>query len=95
MASDDARRVARLLSQTGRILTRLVFTELWVGLGYCDRARAEKDKARRRMQLRLAKKTYDVATAYMWKVNLNHPDFNRMTAEAERLRFELESNYPA
>jgi hypothetical protein len=83
-------QVERLLSETQNEFTRFVIAELALGLTYCRMAKSEhRDAARRSKLMATARRAHDIATEYMWKVHLEHPDFNRITADSERLALEL------
>jgi hypothetical protein len=40
--------------------------------------------------LRQASKVLKTADKIMWRLDMNHPNFDRLTARSERLKFELD-----
>lgn len=70
--------------------TAVVFSEIALGMTFC-RVAVNFAEERRARALSLARRAYDTAVHYMSRVQLEHPEFNQMTAQAERLRFEIES----
>lgn len=86
-AQDESKRLHRLNQE---IATSIVFSEIAIGMTYCKIA-ASGGAAYKLRALQLARNALEIADNWMFRIHLEHPEFNRMTAETERLRFELES----
>lgn len=86
----EARSLKRLSRSNHNATTALVFSEIALGMTFC-RVAVNFAEERRAKALALARRAYDTAVHYMSRVQLEHPEFNQLTAQAERLRFEIES----
>jgi hypothetical protein len=67
-----------------------VFARLQIGLTMCRLARTAKDEKLTRY-LNQASKALEDANDIMWKLDMSHPDFDQLTAQCERLKFELDN----
>jgi hypothetical protein len=68
-----------------------VNAELELGLTFCKLANGrENGNERFAHRIENARKALETAEKYMWDLRMNHSVFDRMTALAERLRFELD-----
>ena len=77
---------------TKDIVTELVFIELRLGLTFCQSAALHRGGgAKCNQALHFARRAHENAVKYMWRVGLDHPAFNQMTAQCERLKFEIEA----
>ena len=85
-----ARSLKPQASPDRNAVTALVFSEIALGTTFC-RVAVNFAEERRAKALALARRAYDTAVHYMSRVQLEHPEFNQLTAQAERLRFEIES----
>ena len=73
-----------------RFRVKCVLMEVNLGLRFCQIMRSAPASAdvfvggtrRAKMALREAEK-------YMWEIPIDHPQFNQLTSQVERLRFEL------
>ena len=84
---EETKRLRRLNQDA---MTKLVFSQLALGLTLCEVASTQPPKIADKL-LSTARKAYTTAEQFMWRVTLEHPDFDQMTAQAERLRFEIEN----
>lgn len=84
-------RVTRLLRTGEATAIHFVFVGLTTGIASCQIARKRRespgpDYSRSVERAQTALKT---AERFMWRFRMKHPDFDQMTALAERLRMEL------
>jgi hypothetical protein len=81
------------LGQSRKALTENILARLNLGLTMCRLAKTAEGGQFARY-LAHASKALEAAHEIMWGLDLNHPDFDRLTALCERLRFELDSLKP-
>ena len=86
-------RVARLLRLGEGTAVDFVLTELTTGIISCKIARTRRDKLGLDYTFTLQQAQLALYTAekFMWRFRMKHPEFDQMTALAERLRMELDS----
>ena len=75
---------------------QFVFMELEVGLTFCRLLKRSRSGGLFQGEYyargeELARRSLSVAEKFMWQLRDRHHDFDQMTAQAERLRFELET----
>jgi len=83
----------RLSHRNREVAISFVYIELMTGLSSCQQIRASRvmTESQKAWHLAFAGKAFHAAEAAMWKIKMTHPEFDQMTALAERLRFELET----
>jgi hypothetical protein len=83
------------LSQSKRegldLMAQFVLTELEVGRTFCALAHSYESAERRKHAIKNAWTALESAEKYMFKLQMEHSVFDEMTAQMERLKFELES----
>ena len=72
-------------------MARFVMVGLDLGRTFCDLARNYKDDRKSERAIGRAWAALESAEKYMWKLRMEHAVFDEMTAQAERLRLELET----
>jgi hypothetical protein len=85
-------RVDALKQRSLDATATFVMAEVELGLTFCKLANSRED-GREQFAHRIenARKALTTAEKYMWNLRMDHAVFNRMTALAERLRFELDN----
>jgi hypothetical protein len=83
-------REKQSLEQTRKSITELLLVRLELGITMCRLAKTAED-GRFSTYLRQASKVLKIADKIMWRLDLNHPNFDQVTAQYERLKFELDS----
>src|SRR5277367_4607508 len=70
-----------------------IFIQLTTGLSTCRLIRGNRvmTKDIKAWHLTHASNAFHAAEAAMWKIKANQPEFDQMTAMAERLKFELDA----
>ena len=68
-----------------------VSAQLDLALTFCRIARTARPTDHKQRSLKSARKAYNNALRYMFKLKMSHPEFDQITARAERLKLELES----
>jgi len=64
-------------------------TEVALGHTRCSLARLSRDAALSRRRVRAAQAAIDTVNKFMWKINLEPRELDQLTAQIERLKFEL------
>ena len=87
-----AERVAELRRLRDTVSGDFALSELTVGTTNCRIARSRAGLGLgTTLRLNHAKRSLHRAERFMWKLKYRGYDFNQMTAQAERLRMEIES----
>jgi hypothetical protein len=97
MASPDIESLQsyldRLSHRNREVAISFVFIELTTGLSSCELLRNSQmmTNEKKAWHLAHAARAFEVAEAGMWTIEMTHPEFDQMTAMAERLRFEIQA----
>jgi hypothetical protein len=73
------------------LMADFVMTELELGRTFCQLAENYKNVERSNRAIENARKAFETAQSYMWKLRMKHAIFDEMTASVEGLRLELEA----
>jgi len=90
---DIEKRINQLLRRSDEAAVNFVFSQLTIGITSCQIAKAQRrsgvldDSA----ALRRAEKALRAAEKFMWRLKLQHPEFDQIMALVERLSMELDS----
>ena len=85
-------RLRQLFKNNQEAASNLVFAELDIGLTFCKLAQrfpVEAEKFER--SVGRARNALALAEKYMWRLKMEHPQFDQMMAQVERLKFELDA----
>ena len=90
---DIEETIERLRNLSEQAALEFVFSQLTVGITSCRIAKSRRcilgmDDTRPISQ---AEEALAIAEKFVWKFKLKHPEFDQMTALAERLRFEIDA----
>src|SRR5262245_25815231 len=87
--TDNLAASVRLFEEAKAAIARFVAAEIETGMIFCSIARGRPEGERRRQNLDIARKAYEVAEQWIWKRDMQQAQFNHIAADLERLRFEL------
>ena len=88
----DLRAKLRITERRGLdLMADFVMVQLQVGNTFYRAAKNYKNEQSSRAAIEKAFKALETAEKYMWKLRMEHSIFDAMTADAERLRLELEA----
>jgi hypothetical protein len=89
----DDQRILALWRRHRELGCEFVFAELELGLTFCQILRSLRVHAGPDYEnaVQLAELALATAEKFMWSLRDQHYEFDQMTAQAERLRFELDA----
>ncbi len=87
--NDVIAEAARLRGDVHKSIAKFVETEIETGFLFCLIAKQQQLGARRERLLQNAWKAHDTAQKWIWKLHMAHDQFDQVTAQLERLGFEL------
>ena len=89
------RKAQALRQRSNDLIVSFLQTDLEVAHTFYGLAKYTQDPDIFRKRVRTAQTAVETVSSYMWKVNLQPQELNELTAQIERLKFELENLGPA
>ena len=65
--------------------------QIQTGIVFCDLTRGAATKERQEERLRRAEATLRLINEWMWRINIEHEQFDQLTAELDYLRLKIQS----
>jgi hypothetical protein len=86
--------VLALRERTAQVMRAFLQTELEFGHSLCKLAKRSREQGFSVRYHRAAHTALDAVTTFMWKTNLEPSELGQLTAQIERLKFDLSSDKP-
>ena len=85
-------RLRQLFKNNKEAATNLVFAQLDIGLTFCSLIKKFPTSREKFVRgINRARNSLALAEKYMWRLKMEHPQFDQMMAQVERLKFELDA----